>query len=419
MMKSMVFVVVALAGAVAWDLSLSRSEGALRASTMRVGRFAKLGKPEHRKADTATRIVVTASSGQKWEYVKEADGWRCPSYNSAPASEEKIKSVITKAFEAEGIIQTFDPARHGEFGLGKGSGFQLDAKGIYREDRTPKSDNPFAGMAGDSSPKVWGPDEPWEFAWDVGNATIDREGSFVRRRGENAVWHVDQNSHMELDPTPGSKLPPLLDGAIVPMSWLQSAKQIRRVTVQIDGGDQYELELREKQITPDEMKQGKSPFEWWLKDQKKFPPGPSAAFLNPPPRTMPDPKASPESKPAEPVVGAVAEDGYAVTEHQQSLSFTSFVMRAPMTDVLAEAQHKSLGFDKSRAKISLVPMEGEPCDLYVSYQGGSKAAVYNTALRTAYEIDAAVVELLAPSIAQLMQAGAQGMPWRPWLQQMR
>ena len=229
MWKTIVVITILLAALVGADVALSASEGNERASVKKVGRL--VPKEERDRGQPAALVVDSA--GKKTIYASTPNGWRCLTYRNAVAAQDAVQSVINKTFEAEGIVQSRDSALSHQYGLDVPSSMRLEVHG-------PK----------------WEKDAKQDLivAVDLGNPHIEKDGSFMRRAGETAIWSVDSNPHLELDVPAGSPLPAMLDPSIVPTYWLQQAKQVRTIRIERAGAPVLEMEIRDKQISPEEMR---------------------------------------------------------------------------------------------------------------------------------------------------------------------
>lgn len=349
--KSIAAVVLLAAALFAADRFLTAREGAERAGARKVGR---LVPPEEREGKAAGSIEIAGGGGSA-AYALGAEGWRCTSYRNAPASGDRIQSLVQKLLESEGLVLSRDPASASQFG------FDGPAMRTVTLRTAPTPQEP----QGKAIASI-----------DVGNAYQAGERCHLRRHGEAPVWLAETDPHPELEAPPGGLLPPLLDPSLVPMVWLQGAKRVRGLAIERLGAPKLELELRDKQISPEEMRQGKLPFDWYSK-------------------------------------GAAGET---LCDPQLALAFTSYLMRAPYLDVVDPQAAAALGFEQSIAKITLIPMEGAPADLFVANgKVPGRMLVYNAATKTAYELATEQATLLLPVEKQLTDPASPN-PWRAILQ---
>ncbi|MFO0980814.1 MAG: hypothetical protein U1E76_03530 [Planctomycetota bacterium] len=157
---------------------------------------------------------------------------------------------------------------------------------------------------------------------------------------------------------------------------------MKAVCVQV-GEDGYDLEVRERQLTPEEMQEMRAPpdpskpqkprFEWYLKR------GGSEQLL----------------------------------EYRASGAYTTFVARAPYLDVLDPARRAQLKLAVPRAELVITTAEGKPLTLAL---GGDEQhpVVENQGVQSLYAVDPAVASLLFPSAETLLSPAN---PWDAWLKQ--
>ena len=146
---------------------------------------------------------------------------------------------------------------------------------------------------------------------------------------------------------------------------------VQRIEVTRKDGEKYELLRREKKISPEDMKTGQLPWDWFLKRDGKeelCPPGPSNGFA-------------------------------------------FFLQRAPIKAVLDPRTAAALGMDSPAARVALYPGTGEPLALVLGgATPGGGTAVKNTLTGSIFEATPEVAGLLAPRAADLQSADAQN-PW--------
>lgn len=349
-----------LAALVALDLWLADRE----AEDRRVEKVGRLFTEEERKRPAAGLTVQAGS--ESFVYVKIApDEWRCINYKSAIASTESIeKGLISRIFETEGHVQSDDPKLVQQYGFDGTGMFKIAVHGGEFAAAALKGVAP----AGDVIASV-----------DIGNALADRDSSFMRRSGRPSIWSMDSNVRPLLERPQGFKLPPLLDPGIIPSFWLQKSQRIKMIRVQVSGKIDYELEVRDVQVSPEELKQGKSPFEWVYK------------------------KSGSEK----------------LCEQSNALSYTTFLTRAPYADIIEASKFNTLGFDKPVAKLTITPGQGAPMEIFVgstTLQGGRRA-VYNATTKVAYECDGNLLGYLLPQDSLLLSGAVN--PWKQLLEMMQ
>ncbi|MBI3819914.1 MAG: hypothetical protein HY286_14550 [Planctomycetes bacterium] len=349
--KSFIFVGAALAGLVVWDVVLTLREEDARRNIVRIGR---LFTKEEREVSEPRGFVFETQTGAKFIYKKTgADEWRCTSYKNAVASTEHIeRGLFNKIFESEGNVQSDDSKLAAQYGFDVPAMYRvtIHGPGIVA---TPERPDPIASV-------------------EIGAAVHDKEGSYMRRTGDKRIWFMDSNPHPELDRPAGMHIPPLIDPSMVPMYWLGRAQRVKIIKIEKANDKAFELEVRDKQISPEEMRAGKSPFEWYFK-----------------------------------------QDGNEkLCEQSAALGFTSLLMRAPYSDIVDVALYNSLGFDKPIAKITLTPQAGEPLEIFVGSVGtpNKKIAVYNVQSQLIFECEPQIAGLLFPKEQMLYTPGQN--PWK-------
>lgn len=361
MWKSFVICGVALAALVAWDLTLTSREEEERRNNVRVGRL--FTKEEREGPGKEVKgLMIENPAGDKFIYKKVGkEEWRCTSYKNAVASAERIeRGLLTKIFETEGHVQSDDSKDASQYGLDVPSMFRVSIHGNGILEKPERSD--LIGSV------------------DVGAALHEKDGCFMRRTGLQKIWTMDGNPHPELDRPPSVKLPPLLDMSMIPAYWLASAQRVKNIKVEFANGKSYELEVRDKQISMEDQRQGKSPFEWYLKQNGKE----------------------------------------QLCQERPSLDYTTVLMRAPFMDIIDYSQRPNLGFDNPppAAKLTLFPAEGKPMELYVGSVAtqNKQYAVYNTTSGSIYECQKEIVGLLFPQESMLLTPGVN--PWEQLLKMM-
>lgn len=351
MWKALIILVLVLIGLIYWDRSLSETELLSRHTSLKVR---QLIAKELRESQRIAAIRLE-DPGQKetFIYARGKDAWRCLSRFGAVADEAKIKSLLEKLFNTQGIVQSKDPARAPDYGLGPASVLHLSLHG-------PKF-----------SP---GKEEDLLHSFDVGAPNPGGNGCYVRLSGGTEVVAIDANLREELARPELQGIPPLVDPHIIPPVGLGTGG-VQRIVVDRSDGERYELNRREKKISPEEMKQGQLPWDWFLKKSEKeeiCPPGPSNAYAN-------------------------------------------FLLRAPFQVILDPKTLPQLGLEKPSARLSLYSSEGKPVVIAIGSRGANaRAPVWNELTQNVFEVSKEVDELLAPRSEQLLHV-EQGSPWEAWL----
>lgn len=341
----------------AWDRALDERLERSRSDSARIGR---LIPKEQRESRPVAALRLVSGGGESHLYVHTAGVWRCASWRRAVASREGIESLITKLLEAEGHVQSEDPARQTVYGLGLESAHVVFLHGPGVDSRDATRDVIAAIEVGSSVPGL--------------------EGAFVRRRGERAIWAIDVDPNELFRRPAGRRVPPLLEPVMVPGSWAGRSMHPRRIAVQGREGASYTLELHQLPITPEELREGKPGFEWIL------------------------------------VRGSERE----VAHLGLAMSYASFLVRAPWVDVVDPAAAREVDFDRPAAQVTLEPAEGEAVLVLLAEERGQQgeAIVHVTLSGSTFVVDAAVQALLFPEAERLLAPaeGAQPVnPWEGWL----
>lgn len=353
MWKSIVGLALASAFLFAADRGLAAREDAVRTGTRKVGRlvpFAERGLAE------PEALEATVGHGGTHVYALTNGDWRCVTYRDAPANEELVKGVIQKLFRAEGIVISPNGERASQLGFADAPAAVLR---VHRSKAArERGEKPIAVV-------------------EVGRTLDNGAGSFVRRGGERAIWSIDQSVLPDLAPTRGAPhLPPLLDPSLIPIAWLQRAHFPKAIRIERKGSPAFDLEIREKRVTQEELRQGKLPYDWVV----------------------------------------VSPSGERICDPGLSNSYTTFLLRAPYADVIDPKRIPELGFDAFEARVTIVPRTGTELQLVVKpSQTAGRSLVWNTASGSAFEVPSDFARLLTPSEDQLATEGASD-PWRPFSQ---
>ncbi|MGH7152152.1 MAG: DUF4340 domain-containing protein, partial [Planctomycetota bacterium] len=231
-----------VAALVAADVALTRAGGEARRSSSKVRRLVPPGERE------AERVAVLRVGGgalpSPMVYAREGGIWRCSTYRGALVAEALVGSVLKKLFEGGGVVQSVDPAKASSYGLDGPSMVRLSIHG-------PRG--------------LEGPDADRLLSLDVGSAAPSMGGGYVRRTGETEIWSVDVNLREELAPEEASALPPLVERTLFPSAWPGASKGMKSFRIEPAGAEAFELEGRPREVSPEEMRAGKSPWEWFVK----------------------------------------------------------------------------------------------------------------------------------------------------------
>ncbi len=350
MSRFVISLAVAFALLAAWDGLATRHEESLRRSNLHLGRFISKQEREGRPV-AGIRIQKGAEPAQL--YGSMGGMWRCLSYHSAVASGDQIGSLVHQIFEAEGIVQSDKSAVEVEYGLNTSGAWSISLHG--------------PGLLSDPQHDVL-------LSLDLGNATSDNEGCYIRRHGSNRIWSVDTNPHQELDHSSGNRLPPMLDPSLVPGAWLAQMKRMSRIEVEPASGESYVLEMHELKVTPEQMRQGMPAIEWHVKQ------------------------------------------GGSDVVSRAALDYALYLLRAPYRDVRDPAGYAGFGFDQPRARVTLHPESGQVLELRLAREKADGSdVVYNSFSRSIFEVDPNEEGLLFPPASTLLTRNPED-PWRVWLQ---
>jgi len=354
--RAIVILTVIAALLAAWDRALDARLERTRSDSSRIGR---LIPKEQRESRPVAALRLVSGGGESHLYVHTAGVWRCASWRSAVASREQVEALTTKLLEAEGHVQSEGTARQAVYGLGVESAHVVFLHGPGVDPRDPSRDVIAAIEVGSSVPGL--------------------EGSFVRRRGEQAIWAIDVDPNELFRRPEGRRVPPLLEPAMVPGSWAGRSMHPRRIVVQGREGEGYALELRQLPVTPEELREGKPGFEWVL------------------------------------VRGEERE----VAHLGLAMSYASFLVRVGWLDVVDLAAARDIDFSAPAAQVTLEPAEGEAVlVLLAEARGQGEALVHVTLSGSTFAVDPGLEPLLFP-VAERFVAPAEGAqpenPWERWL----
>lgn len=249
-----------LAGLIAWDRALIARDAAQRTrATETVGRVISA---EELAALELAAIRLEYGDGRPTQTFVPIEGtWRCLEVFQAPADAAALESLITAVTTAEGYVQSADPTRAAEYGIGARDGvrFSICGQGVLQD------------PAGDV-----------RWACDLGAARAGGDGSFLRPIGSTEVWAVDQTPRAIVAGAARPGVPPLVDPTVVGKAWVAAARGIGRVFVDRADGSSFELATRPREVTEEEMRAGVPPYEWVLDlatDPEPLPMGRAMAYV--------------------------------------------------------------------------------------------------------------------------------------------
>ncbi|MBK6942088.1 MAG: hypothetical protein IT453_00005 [Planctomycetes bacterium] len=328
-------------GLVRLDRALSDAEVSRRATMGRVGRLLDAGE---RTRLVDTRFAIVEPGGVRFEFVLRDGYWRIPAASDAIAKASAVKAVLDSVRSVEGVIRTRDADVASALGFATPIVLEL--------------------AAADGSPVV---------AVELGASFSEPAGCYARRVGTDTVFQLDEDLASLVRRPAGSAALPLADVALVPEGWPGEGRQWKQLQVQ-RFGTRFELTVREKKITDEEMRQGVSPFEW-----------------------------------------IVVSGGTTTVAAQAPASmYATFASRAPYAAIVERAAVA----DAIATPVAIVrhfAEPGEPLELRIGKPlPDGRVPVENSATGLVMLVSAEVAELLAPSAARLT-SDTDGQEWAKYL----
>ena len=339
--------VVAAYGLWTWNADLDAREAEERLASNRVGR---LVEESERDAMQVAAVSVTSGTGDSYLYARVGGLWRCLDHDQAVANEGKVTSLVQAILEAEGVARSDDVERFADYGIGTPEGFEVALHG---------------------SNVMVDPERDVQFRLFVGLPVEGLDGCYVRRADRDVVWAVDTDPRALLvDHREG--LPPLLDLGVLPDVWPGPGVRIDKIQVEHAGEAPYQLELREVEITPEEMQRGLSPYKWWM-----LRPGVEAVECHP----------------------------------MLSTAFTVFLRQAEWLAVVPREKANTMGLDLPAARVALATSDGNVTQLvFGAVLADGRVPMYSTFSDSVVLIDEPASRLLAPAFPMLLP----GAPINPW-----
>jgi uncharacterized protein DUF4340 len=331
---------------------LAARETSARAEGRRVGALFTRAEAESLRKQPALRVEA---SGESHAYGRVEGEWRCLSYHQAPADGRAVQALLDGIVGAEGIVRTSDSAEAQGYGINAPTTLRVSIQGP-RAQQDP---------AGDVLATL-----------EIGAATGERAGCFVRRKGTREVWSIASDLRAPLEARLSPGLPPLLAPAVVPESWLEQGGAVRIVLER--GATRTVLEREERALDPaaqdpSRMAPGLRPWRWLLR--------------------APDP--GPEAEPRE------------VNE-----SFVGFLERLPYVAVLDPARKAELGVGAAGTRVTLEAPTGPPLVVELGRPGADGAvAAWVAASGTLYRLEASVAALVFPDESLLTASPGGDDPW--------
>lgn len=332
-------------GLVRFDRSLGEAEVSRRATMGRVGR---LLDADERTRIVDTRFAIVEPGGVRFDFELRDAFWRIPAASDAIAKASAVKAVLDSARSVEGVIRTQDAAVANSLGFAAPTVLEL------------------AGA--DGSPVV---------AIELGASFAEPAGCYARRVGSSTVFQLDEDLASlvrrptgSAAPPTGSAAPPLADVALVPEAWPGEGRQWKQLEI-VGPGMRYQLTVREKQITDEEMRRGVSPFEWIVVDPR----------------------------------------GTTVVSQAAASMYATFASRAPYTAIVAKAD-VAAELAAPVAILRHMAEPGAPLELRIGKPiADGRVPVENSVTGLVMLVDAAAGALLAPTPATLMD-DANAERWR-------
>jgi hypothetical protein len=318
-----------------------------RAESLRVRR---LVPDEVREGHPVAVVRVQDGDGRAQIYGRQQGLWRCLSWRGAPAQGDRLEQLITDMYETQGVVLSTDPARPQDYGLDVPSMRTVSLHGPAMNPQDPSAD--------------------LVVSVEVGAPVVGADGCYARLRGERAIWTIDADPGAVTGREPTAR-PSLVDPALVPGTWPGASPRIKTISVAHAGADEFDLELREVEISPEDALAGKPGFEWIMERGGR----------------------------EEPTAGLLAA------------SFANHALTATWTDVLDPALAPALGFDPPRATLTL--WGGGPEPLRLSLGGRTPAgrtAVLNHFSQIVFEIEPAEEARLFPRPEALLPSATVN-PW--------
>ena len=298
-------------------------------------------------------ILQVASGGRFHLYGRQKGIWRCVNYHNAPGDEERIQNLVTGILEAEGRLDPDASSQPWEYGFDASAMRTVSLHGPdFFKDRVNRD---------------------LQVLVHLGSSISGRDRCYARLGGKQDVWTIDRDLVKEIA-SPSENLPPLLDPYVVPKMWSIQAQGLREILVQPSQRGSYRLVLHEPAPGPDAQPPQGLPWQWWLE------------------------------------TGGTHQTCNQAT----AAGYTAFLFAIPWKDVLDPRLWKSLGFEQPDARLTLVPLQGEPLELLLAKSSRERGIVLNTHFDSAYQLDSKILSLLFPSTSTFLGSEKQN-PWQEWL----
>lgn len=237
MRRRLLLAALACAALVAWNLALESRAVERRSARGRVGRVLPA---ERRQGLPVAALRLEAAGGERWTYVRRAGRWSGLSFPGV-CDGAAIEGLIAGLLEARGLVVSEDTAEAPAYGIAAPQTLVVSLCG-------PRAQ-------GDPGGDVLE-------AFEIGSSVPARETSFLRRRGERAIWSLDADLRAPLLRRGRPGLPPLLEPCVVPQAWPGWREGLARVRVERSGAPSFVLERRSVEVTPEELGRGQRPWSW-------------------------------------------------------------------------------------------------------------------------------------------------------------
>lgn len=365
MKRALLVLPLLLAALVWWERSLVARAAHEREARSRVGR---LVPAEEKQGLSLSALRLERAGTGVLTYGRVRGRWRSLDTSLAPADLGAIERLVGGLLDAQGFVVSEEVSEAAAWGIGAPTSWRVSLCG----------------------PRVLeAPDGDVQLAFDLGASVPDEGGSFVRLRGAREVWAIDADPAALLEP-PVAGLPPLLEPYVVPRDWEGWSQGLTRLAVRHAAGSRFALERRAVEVTPEELRAGRAPWEWVLVPDA----GPGAA----------PPVTTGVTTGERPAAGLPAH------------AFSLFVQRLSYVDVLDPARRAELLEGTRRPDELLLGAEGGATlvlRLGAPLEDG-RVPLWNEATGTLYAVEAELAALALPGVEAFLE-GSDANPWDPWL----
>ena len=297
------------------------------------------------------------ATGSDLLYVRSRGVWRCATTFGAVCNSELMTELLNSFTEARGVLRTRDPEHAEEYGFSDADRLEISfhGPGVLNEE-----------------------DEDLLLAFAVGSALPGaRHGrSFVRPRGEAAIFETDRNSRKLLERAERSSLPPLLDRRLLAGPWEGRPLGFARITVTRPDG---ETVIEYADLAPDQTGPDGATWTWRVREGDRA--GEAGPYI--------------------------------------ALGFTAFALHSRYSGFANPRDARQLGLLPAAARVLLEPRSGDPIQLVVGQptpEGDSY--IFHEQNRMLMQVDAETARLIAPTAALLLDRD-QPNPWELWLSLLR